>query len=195
MKFKHGKSHNVGKKSVLYNRYNAMKNSCYNSKVNTYKTNGGRGIIVCDLWKNDFMEFYNWAITNGFTNKRSLIRIDRNKEFSPYNCKWVSKRNKNKITNKNRPPCNKIKVKYNGQIYSLNELSSLLDIPYMTLYFRLSHTKLSGKIVNYEDKIIRKKIDTSENITFKKIGSFDEFKKDIIKQSRNNKTKKGKKNT
>ena len=150
-KFKHGKSHNVKNKNVLYNRYNAMKQSCYNVKSTTYKNNGARGIIVCDLWKNNYVEFYNWSITKGFTNKRSLVRIDRNKGFGPDNCKWVSKQNKSKITNKNKPPCNKINVEYCGQFYSVKELSKFLNIPYQTLYQRLRSVKLSNKIIKYEN--------------------------------------------
>lgn len=146
--FKHGKSHNIKNKNVLYNRYNAMKNSCYNTKNTSYNNVGARGIIVCELWKNSFIEFYNWAITHGFTNKRSLLRIDRDKEFSPENCKWVSKRNKVKITNKT--PRFTVKVKYNGEIYSIKDLSLLLKIPYSTLYFRLSRNKIKGKTINYE---------------------------------------------
>lgn len=149
MKRIHGKSHNLKNKNVLYNRYNAMKNSCYNPKNITYKNNGARGIIVCDLWKNNFLEFFNWSITHGFTNKRALHRIDRNKNFSPDNCKWLSKSNKSKLVNKNRKPYNKINVEYNGNIYSIKELSSLLKIPYITLYFKLRMIKLDGKPIKY----------------------------------------------
>lgn len=35
---------------------------CYNSNNKDYKDYGGRGIAVCDEWKNDFKAFWDWSI-------------------------------------------------------------------------------------------------------------------------------------
>lgn len=174
MKFKHGKSHNIKKKNVLYNRYNAMKNSCYNPKNSSYKNNGARGITVCDLWKNDFMEFYNWAITHGFTHQRVLHRTDRDKEFSPDNCRWITYKTKNKLVG-NIIPTNKAKLDINGEIMSITELSDLLQIPYSKLYYYLTRSKVGADIKKINLETIVKALQSG----FKPIGTFEQFKKEV----------------
>jgi len=144
--FKHGKSHNIKNKNVLYNRYNSFMQSCYNKNSNSYKNNGGRGITVCKEWKNNFLNFSNWAIISGFTNSRVLHRIDRDKNFSPDNCKWINKSTKNKLTH---PGITNIKriYQYNGELYSMSELSKLLNIPYSSLRYSITTAKFdSSKI-------------------------------------------------
>lgn len=49
-----------------------MKSRCYNSKEKIYKYYGGRGITICDEWKNNFETFYNWAMNNGYKQDLSI---------------------------------------------------------------------------------------------------------------------------
>lgn len=92
---------------------------------------GGRGIVVCDDWKNNFKAFYDWAMANGYNDGLSIDRIDNDKGYSSDNCRWVTM----EIQSNNRR--SNITVEYNGECRTLAEWSKTLGIKYATLRKRL----------------------------------------------------------
>jgi DNA-directed RNA polymerase subunit RPC12/RpoP len=75
----------------IYNAYNAIKSRVFNLKNKYYKNYGGRGITICDEWKNDFMSFYNWSIENGYKEGLSIDRINNDGNYEPLNCRWTTR--------------------------------------------------------------------------------------------------------
>lgn len=75
------------KKTKEYTSWCLMKRRCFNKKREDYKDYGGRGITVCDEWKNSFLAFYN-DMGPRPTDKHSIDRIDNNKGYYKENCKW-----------------------------------------------------------------------------------------------------------
>lgn len=81
----------------LYKIWKGMKSRCYNKNNKTYCWYGGKGICVCDEWKDNFLPFYEWAINNGYENiqgplKDQLVidRIDSSKDYCADNCRWIT---------------------------------------------------------------------------------------------------------
>ena len=82
----HGKRH-----TRLYKIWINIKDRVLNPKNKRYNDYGGRGITICDDWKNDFISFYNWAMSNGYSDGLSLDRIDNDGNYEPDNCRWTTK--------------------------------------------------------------------------------------------------------
>lgn len=70
MSRKHGLSNNCGR---LYPLWKSIKYRCYCKTCKSYKNYGGRGIVMCDEWKNNFTLFYKWAIENGYKEEKQVM--------------------------------------------------------------------------------------------------------------------------
>jgi hypothetical protein len=122
----HGKS-----KTVLYSRWCGILNRCYRVSEHQYPAYGGRGIRTCDEWKNDFDNFYNWAINNGFSPELSIDKLDDNWHYCPENCRWATIEQQ-------------LESKYNNRmILAFGEIKSVL------IWTRDSRCKASIEIVKY----------------------------------------------
>lgn len=124
---KHGKTN-----TRLYVTWDNMKARCYRKHNAYYKNYGGRGIAVCEEWKNDFKAFYEWSIANGYTDKLTLDRIDNNGNYEPSNCRWIDM----KQQARNRRS-NKIYT-INGKTHCLAEWCEIYNMSYDKVKQRLN---------------------------------------------------------
>lgn len=123
---RHGMRH-----TRLYDIWRGMKQRCYNPKTNRYKNYGGRGICVCDEWKNDFQSFYNWAISSGYSDDLTIDRINTDGNYEPGNCRWATvKQQANNRTSNNI-------VEFNGESHTLTQWSEITGIKMATIWARL----------------------------------------------------------
>lgn len=87
--------------SRLYAVYASMKSRCYNERSHEYASYGGRGIRVCEEWRDDFKAFYEWAVSSGYESDVprgtcTLDRIDNDGDYRPDNCRWINIKQQNR---------------------------------------------------------------------------------------------------
>jgi len=95
-KTKHGMSYHP-----LHTTWMNMKQRCTNKNKRDYQWYGGSHISVCDKWVDDFMNFYNWSINNGWREGLEIDRTDYTGDYEPNNCQWITQQ-ENKECGKRR---------------------------------------------------------------------------------------------
>lgn len=122
MSERHGMS-----RTRLYGIWKDIHRRCYNPKKQDYKNYGGRGIQVCEEWKNSFIAFREWALQNGYTEELTIERNDVNGNYEPSNCRWATK-----IEQANNRRDNKI-IEFNGERHSIAQWSKITGIQENTI--------------------------------------------------------------
>ena len=124
---KHG-----GSGTRLYHIWKNIKSRCYNVNSPRYSEYGGRVILMCDEWKNDFSLFRDWAINNGYNDSLTIDRIDNNGCYSPDNCRCVN----NTIQQNNKR--NNHLITFNGKTQTMSQWSKELGIDAKIISHRLN---------------------------------------------------------
>ena len=115
----------------LFNVWRNMIERCTNPNYKTYKDYGGRGIKVCDEWR-EFEPFYTWSISNGYGKGLSIDRINVNGNYEPSNCRWATA----KQQSRNRRDT--VFIEVNGVRKSISDWADALGVKRNTLYWRYS---------------------------------------------------------
>lgn len=83
----------------MYSICQGMKRRCTNPNCKDYQYYGGRGITICNEWRNNFQAFYDWAMSHGYSEELSIDRINHNGNYCPENCQWITVSENSKKSN------------------------------------------------------------------------------------------------
>lgn len=132
------KGNQYAKKHGMYNTrihriWHSMYCRCYYAGTNKYNNYGGKGIKVCEEWKHTqgFINFYNWAMGNGYDESLTLDRIDNDGNYEPQNCRWVTPKQQG------RNKSNNVFYEFNGETKTGSQWCEEYGVSYTTFKDRL----------------------------------------------------------
>lgn len=122
----------------FYKKWAGINSRCYNKKTQNYKNYGGRGITVCDRWKNSFENFrddmylsYKEHLKKFDIKNTQIDRINNDGNYELINCKWATCKEQS-----NNARFNHL-LTYKKQTLSIAQWAEKLNINYYTLYNRI----------------------------------------------------------
>lgn len=112
-----------------YRSWRAMRTRCENPKHHAYARYGGRGITVCDRWK-DYSNFLS-DMGRRPTLAHTLDRIDNDRGYEPENCRWADRQTQilNRSTSR--------KVTFRGQALGAKEMANAYGLSHQVVNYRL----------------------------------------------------------
>lgn len=157
----------------LYKIHQKMKERCYNKNAKSYKNYGGRGITICKEWLDDYKNFKEWALKNGYNDNLTIDRINVNGNYEPNNCRWADA----KTQQNNRR--NNHYIEYNGQIKTLKQWSEIYNLCPDTIAKRIKRGVDKDELFSK-----RVKSNIKSNISRKKYEETKKYQKELKKARR-----------
>ena len=114
-----------------YQVWRGMIGRCENPTHAAYRRYGWRGIYVCETWRHDFASFFH-DMGPRPSARHSIERIDNKGPYAPENCRWATMKEQLLNTSVSRS------VIFEGSRISLLELSRRFNVPWGTLYRRVT---------------------------------------------------------
>lgn len=97
---KHGAA-GCGKRTAEYKTWEAVIDRCFNEKHKQYADYGGRGIVMCEEWRNDFSAFFA-AVGQKPSPAHTIGRLDNDVGYRPGNVEWQTRRQQQNNMRSNR---------------------------------------------------------------------------------------------
>lgn len=128
---KHGRASSSGKRKAerTYKTWQSMNERCSTPTHQKWDDYGGRGIMVCDRWRESFANFL--ADMGEKPAGLSLDRIDNNGHYEPGNCRWATWHEQQNNRRSNRV------IEFRGERLTITQISVLTGIPSGTIGSRV----------------------------------------------------------
>lgn len=125
-----------------YRVWSKVKTRCYDSKAKEYPNYGGRGVVMCDEWKNNPKSFVEWCLANGW---RRGLDIDKDilaerigvepLLYSPERCLFVTR--KENLNNKR----DNVRITFNGITKNITQWAEEIGMNRSSLRYRIQRSK------------------------------------------------------
>lgn len=152
--YKHGRSN-----TPEFHIWSGMIHRCTNPNSKAYKNYGGRGIKVCDRWRNSFENFLA-DMGERPSKEYSIDRIDVNGNYEPTNCRWVLW----EIQCQNKR--NTKYFEYQGVKHSLREWCNIYGVKEATVKNRISKNRGYSFEELFSPNSLQKKMFTKEEVRY-----------------------------
>ena len=139
------KTHGLSR-TRLYKIWRKVMERCYNENHAYYHRYGGRGITMCEEWRNDFMAFREWAMANGYADNLTIDREDNDKGYYPDNCRWITMKEQHNNTSQNHL------VTMNGKTQNVTQWCEELDVNRACVYRRLKQGLSPEQAFSYKKR-------------------------------------------
>ena len=102
----------------------------------SYPRYGGRGITICEEWRNDPKQFIDWLISQGYDEAsdygdQTVERIDNDKGYSPDNCRLATMKEQGNNRRSN------LRIEHNGETKTLAQWRDCLGMTQSKAYYHL----------------------------------------------------------
>lgn len=114
----------------IYDVWRLMLRRCLDPRLQHYAYYGGRGISVCPSWQ-EFEPFRDWALENGYVEGLQLDREDPQGDYTPENCRFVTRSENMRNTRR------AISVTAFGKTQPLAAWAEEYGVPYRRLHTRI----------------------------------------------------------
>ena len=123
-----------------YLAWNSMRHRCHNPRRKDFANYGGRGIVVCEKWREDFSAFLK-DVGKRPSRKHTLDRIRNDKNYEPGNVRWATRKDQARNRRSNRL------LSYNGERLTITEWAERAGVSRETFHFRLERGWSMAKAV------------------------------------------------
>lgn len=152
-------------KHRLCKTWDGMMQRCHNPNNTKYKDYGGRGIKVCERWK-DIKNFID-DMFPAFQEGLSLDRIDNNLGYSKENCRWATREIQGRNT---RILCKNNTSGFRGVTFDKkrNKFKSQIRVNYKRIHLGYFLTALDGAKA-YDKYVIDNNLEHTKNFNINDI--------------------------
>lgn len=119
----------------IYWEWQGMKSRCYNKNDARYAEWGGRGITVCDEWRDSFESFYDWAMSHGYQDDLTIDRIDNDGDYCPENCRWATQQEQSRNRRSN------VNITIGNSTRTLTEWCEIFQVDSKNVFARYHRNK------------------------------------------------------
>lgn len=133
-----------------YCAWQGMKTRCYRKQGKSYPRYGGRGIHVCDEWRDDFAAFLAHVGPKPSPG-HSIGRIDNDGHYEPGNVRWENRYEQSRNKHNNR------RADVRGTVATISDIAEAAGLKRMTVFRRAWAGKTGDALIappNQDERLI-----------------------------------------